>query len=153
MFCLPDGSSVQVPHDIIRRSAMLQEAMHASDTAANVSITLPKGVLQDWLQSVDALKALTSSPAHHTDIANDPRLLRYLTVRCFACLCVRERRSVLAMNRGWQSSLLVLLQGQRELKEQHAFCAPLHACVICTYMSLLSLRIAVQMLYVQAGAS
>ena len=52
--CLPDGSSAEVPQATIRRSTTLQEAIQSSDAASKVSITLPRGVLQDWLQSVDA---------------------------------------------------------------------------------------------------
>ena len=59
--CLPDGSSVQVPQATVRRSATLQEAIRTSDTDSNVSISLPRGVLQDWLQSVDALEAAANA--------------------------------------------------------------------------------------------
>ena len=80
---LPDGSFVQVPQHTIRRSVMLQEAIHTCDTAENASISLPQGVLQDWLQSVDALKAATS-PGRGTDVARNPHLLRFLKVQCFS---------------------------------------------------------------------
>ena len=79
---LPDGSSIELPQATIRRSAVLREAMNAGDTATNVSIALPQGVLQDWLQSVNALNAAaTTSTGHATDIARNPRILRFLKVR------------------------------------------------------------------------
>ena len=83
---LPDGSSIDldVPQTTIRRSAVLQEAIFASGMATNTFITLPQGVLQDWLQSFDALKGATTSPWKGTDISRDPRLLRFLNVRCFS---------------------------------------------------------------------
>ena len=80
VFCLPDGSSVEVPQATIRRSAVLQEATNNCDTDTNVSVTLPRGVLQDWLQSVDALNAAAISSEPSTEIANDPRLLQFLKV-------------------------------------------------------------------------
>ena len=80
---LPDGSSVRVPKDTVRRSALLQEAIQAETNASSVSISLPRGVLQDWLQSVDALKAASSSVQHGMEIAHHPRLLQLLKVRCF----------------------------------------------------------------------
>ena len=48
------GAVAEVPQATIRRSTTLQEAIQSSDAASKVSITLPRGVLQDWLQSVDA---------------------------------------------------------------------------------------------------
>ena len=80
---LPDGSSVAVLQATVRRSAVLQDALHSSDTAVILSISLPRGVLQDWLQSVDALTAAASPAGHGTDIAHHPRLLQFLRVRCF----------------------------------------------------------------------
>ena len=77
----PDGSSTEVPQDTIRRSAMLQEAIHAEDKGAEVSINVPRGFLRDWLQSVDALKATATSTQRGTDIAPNPRLLQFLRVR------------------------------------------------------------------------
>lgn len=73
---LPDGSSVGVPQApaTIGRSAVLQEALHASNTASDVSIRLPQGVLQDWLHSVHALKAAATPTEHGTDISHHPRL-------------------------------------------------------------------------------
>ena len=78
---LPDGSSVDVPAATIRRSSVLQEAIHTSDETEDMRISLPRGVLQDWLQSVDALKSETGDP-NCPDIAQNPRILRFLTVRC-----------------------------------------------------------------------
>ena len=87
VFRLLDGSSVEVPQATVRRSAVLQEAIQTSHTAANMSITLPRGALQDWLQSADALKAAATSTTwttgHGTDIAHILRLLQLLRVRCF----------------------------------------------------------------------
>ena len=42
---------------------------------------LPRGILQDWLQSFDALKAAAATAGHGADIAHHPRLLQFLTVR------------------------------------------------------------------------
>lgn len=81
---LPDGASVQVPQATMRRSVMLQQGIHACDTAGNSSISLPHGVLQDWLQSVDTLKASATSPGNGTDIARNPHLLRFVRVRFFS---------------------------------------------------------------------
>ena len=77
---LPDGSSVEVPQDTIRRSATLQEAIHTEEMGNFVSISLPPGVLQDWLQSVDALKAATATTGHGTGLSHNPRLLKFLKV-------------------------------------------------------------------------
>ena len=82
---LPDGSSVEVPQDTIHRSAVLQEAVNTSDVATNETITLPQGILQDWLQSIDALKAAAASTAG-TDIVHHPRLIHFLKVRCCSFL-------------------------------------------------------------------
>ena len=112
---LPDGSCVEVPQATIRRSAVLQEAIHASDTDADMPFSLPRGVLKDWL---DALKAAgRTSPGHGTDIAQYRRLLQLSTVRCpNSCQCkwyfVSEHRC------GWQHCLLVALQGQRKVTQQ-----------------------------------
>ena len=80
---LRHGSSLEVPKDTIRRSALLEEAIHTSDTAEDVSVTLPRGVLQDWLQGIDALTTASTSTEHGTDIAHHPRLLQFLKVRYF----------------------------------------------------------------------
>ena len=61
---LPDGSSVAAPQATIRRTAVLQEAIKVSDTASSTTITLPRGILQDWLQSIDALRAAEASTGH-----------------------------------------------------------------------------------------
>ena len=50
---------------------------------------MPRGALQDWLQSVEALTAAAASPGHGMDLALHPRLLKLLTVRCFS-LCARD---------------------------------------------------------------
>ena len=77
----PDGSSVEVSHGTIRRSTTLQDALNAAlNSAAGVYIYLPRGVLQDWLQSVDALKSDATSAEHSTDIAHNPRLMQFLKV-------------------------------------------------------------------------
>ena len=78
---LPDGSSTEVPQYTIRRSAVLQEAIQASDTSDRVSITLPRGVLHDWLQCVDALKAAAATPGGGANLSRNPRLLHFLRVR------------------------------------------------------------------------
>ena len=50
LFTLPDGSSsVGVSKDTVRRSALLQEAMHEENIVSRLSISLPWGLLQDWL--------------------------------------------------------------------------------------------------------
>ena len=89
VFGMPDGSSVEVLHGTIRRSTVLQEALTmAMDTATGGSIKLPRGVLQDWLQSVDALKSEANSSGHGISIAHNPRLMQFLMVCCFAlCGC------------------------------------------------------------------
>ena len=78
---LPDGSSVAVLQATVRRSAVLQEAIQASDTSDRVSITLPRGVLHDWLQCVDALKAAAATPGGGANLSRNPRLLHFLRVR------------------------------------------------------------------------
>ena len=90
---LPDGSSVRVPKDTVRRSALLQEAIQAETNASSVSISLPRGVLQDWLQSVDALKAAPTSTGQGADIAGNPRLLQLLKVCTSVCVPVSASRS------------------------------------------------------------
>ena len=75
LFRLPDGLSVEVPQATIRRSVTLQEAIHTCDMAENASISLPQGVLQDCMQSIDALKAAASG--HGMDIAHHSRLVRF----------------------------------------------------------------------------
>ena len=80
---LPDRSSVEVPQDTIRRSDVLQEALQTSDTGGSVSLLLPRGVLHNWLQGVEALQAAAASTGHGPDIARNPRLLQFLVVRCF----------------------------------------------------------------------
>ena len=86
---LPDGSSLAVPNDTVRRSAMLQEAIHTGESATYMAITLPQGVVTDWLQSVDALNAAVTSTGHGIDVARHPRLLKFLRVRCCS-VCGRE---------------------------------------------------------------
>ena len=81
VFLLPDGSSVAVPNDTVRRSAMLQEAIRTGEGATTVAIALPQGVLQDWIQSVDALKAAATLTGNSTDVAHHPDLLKFLRVR------------------------------------------------------------------------
>ena len=76
VFLLPDGSSVAVPNDTVCRSAMLQEAIRTGEGATTVAITLPQCVLQDWIQSVDALKAATTSTGNSTGFARHPDLLK-----------------------------------------------------------------------------
>lgn len=78
---LPDGSFVEVSHTTIRRSATLQEAIHTIDSAQEVSITMPRGTLQDRLQSVEALTAAATATGRCTDLAHHPRLLQLLKVR------------------------------------------------------------------------
>ena len=114
---------------------MLQEATNNCDTDTNVSVTLPRGVLQDWLQSVDALKAAADATGRDTDIANHPRLLKYLQVRCFSS-CVRQWLFARVQNCGWQHSLLVLLQGHRAVKPQDDVFSILHVFVEVTYISV-----------------
>ena len=101
---LPDGSSVEVPQATIRRSAVLQEGINTCDMDTNVSVTLPQGVLQDWLQSVDALNAAAISSEPSTDIANDPRLLRFLKVS--VCLSVSP---ACCLGKGFCKAALCLL--------------------------------------------
>lgn len=96
---------------------MLQEAIHTSDTTTNVLNTLPRSVLQDWLQGVDALKAAAASTGHARDIANNPRLLRFLGVRCYELYC-RLCFLVCSKNSGKRHPLLVSLQGQRVVAMQ-----------------------------------
>ena len=103
---LPDGSSVDVPQATIRRSAVLQEALQTCGTMTNESITLPRGVLQDWLQGVDALKDAADSELKSADIANNPRLLPFLRVRNFS-LCARESFLLGDQHCLWQCSVLV----------------------------------------------
>lgn len=86
---LPDGSSIEVPQLTIRRSALLQEAIQTLDAASKVSIQLPRGVLQDWLQCIDALKAAATSTEHGMDIASNPRLLQFIKVRQFSFVPLR----------------------------------------------------------------
>ena len=83
---MPDGSCVEVPQATIHRSAVLQEAIQTSDADADMSFSLPRGVLKDWL---DALKAVgRTSLGHGSDIAQYRRLLQFLTVRCLSwCHC------------------------------------------------------------------
>ena len=53
----------------------------------------PQGALQDWLQSVDALKAAATSTGHGTDIALHPRLLHFVRSRFFSVcsfLCAKR---------------------------------------------------------------
>ena len=82
---LPDGSFVEVSHTTIRRSATLHEAIHTIDSAQKASITMPRGTLQDWLQSVEALTAAATA----TDLAHHPRLLQLLKVRSLS-LCFQD---------------------------------------------------------------
>ena len=65
----------------IRRSTTLQEAIHTIDSAQEVSITMPRGTLQDRLQSVEALTAAATATGRCTDLAHHPRLLQLLKVR------------------------------------------------------------------------
>ena len=109
VLCLPDGSSIEVTQVTIRRSAVLQEAIHASREDTNMFITLPRGILQDWLQSLDALKAAATSPGRGTDIAHNPRLVQFLKVKYYF-LHGREWFLVWDRKCGCQHSLLVLLQ-------------------------------------------
>ena len=78
---LPDGSFVEVSHTTIHRSATLQEAIHTVDSAQDVSITMPRGTVQDWLQSVHELTAAATATGRCTDLAHHPRLLQLLKVR------------------------------------------------------------------------
>lgn len=143
--CLPDGSSMEVAQVTIHRSATLQEAIHTSECGANVRITLPRGVLQDWLQSVEALKAAATSTGDSAGIAHNPHLLKFLRV-CFFCFCSCERFLACHYNCGWQYSLLVLVQGQRVVLQHHASIGVFHASVVGTYVSMLCWSITVQML-------
>ena len=136
VLCLPDGSSVQVPQATVRRSATLQEAIRTSDTDSNVSISLPRGVLQDWLQSVDALEAAAHATGQGTDIVHHPRLLKYLRVRCF-CVCVRQGLFACLQYSVMQLSLLVLLQGQRVVPHHDSVCIVLHADEELKYVDVL----------------
>ena len=108
---LPDGSSVEVPQDTIRRSIMLQEAIHACDTAADASISLPQGVLQDWLQSVYALEAAATSQGHGTDIARNTHLLRFVRVRFFSLHGLKQF-FVRGNSCGWQYSCFSCCSGR-----------------------------------------
>lgn len=81
VFGLPDGSSVEVLHGTMRRSTVLQVALNAAmNMDSGVSITLPRGVLQDWLQGIAALKSDASLAGHGTDIAYNARLMKFLKV-------------------------------------------------------------------------
>ena len=132
---LPDGSSIEVPQDTIRRSAMLQEAIKTNDTASNVSITLPLPVLQDWLQSAEALKAAATATGHGVDIANHPRLLYFVRVRRFNPVGL-EWFLVPARSCDWQHSLRALLQGQRVVTQQDAVFLTLHASVVGKHITV-----------------
>ena len=121
VLCLPDGLSVEVPQDTLRRSAVLQEAIQTSETGTNVSTPLPRGYMQDWLQSVDALMAAATSTGHGTDIASNPRLLQFIRLRC-SIVYGLGLFPVSLQNRSYrrQRSLLVLLQSQSVLTPQDA---------------------------------
>ena len=114
VLCLPDGLSVAVPQFTVRRSAMLQDAIHASGTATQVSISMP----QEWLQSVHALKAAAASETNGMDLAHNPRLLQFLRVRYSGLCCpyvfVGRQKTC-----GWRHSTLVL-QEQRLVAQQDA---------------------------------
>ena len=85
---LPDGSSAEVAEGTMRRSAMLQEAIQTGGKAIEMSITVPQGILLDWLHSVDALKAASTTTGQGTVLARNTHLLQFLRVRRFP-LCRR----------------------------------------------------------------
>ena len=125
VFRLPDGLSVEVPQATIRRSAVLQEAIHTSD-ASGVPIYLPRGVLQDWLQSVEALKAAATSTGHGTDIASNPRLLQLLRVRCIWLFAVRDSSFVCRTVDGSIPFLSAAAKVERDIVGR---CLPCVACL------------------------
>lgn len=53
---LPDGTKVDVGKIFIARSSLLQQTISESDFAASLSIKLPRGVLQTWLDFDAALQ-------------------------------------------------------------------------------------------------
>lgn len=88
------GELVVVP--ITNKSALLREAISAANGEEHVSLSLPKGVLQCWLESMEALAV--GSAQECNSVGSDP-LLDYLTV-CYLdiCLALHVQLSVLTVS-------------------------------------------------------
>lgn len=52
---MPDGSTVDVPLNVLRRSTILQEAIADIQIDNDAFITAPNGLLQSWLQCIEIL--------------------------------------------------------------------------------------------------
>lgn len=88
-FLLPDGSTVDVPQDILSKSSVLHQTICTAEYEI-VDLTLPKGFLTSWLHCIDALMIGSShsdSVKPCREVSNDgPRLLEFLKMWNFAAL-------------------------------------------------------------------
>ena len=76
---LLDGSKVHIQQDVISRSSVLQQAVATVDDDGDALLILPTGVLQTWLQSLEAFKGAQRAQTAF-DIPYPPQLLQFMKV-------------------------------------------------------------------------
>ena len=77
----PDGTRLDVPHDVISRSKLLTETICSAETNGVIPLHVPKGVLQTWLLASALHSPNLCSPFSSELSVYDPQLPAYTKVR------------------------------------------------------------------------
>lgn len=78
-----DGSTAGVPMNVVSRSTVLRQAIDSAGTDSKIVLTTPKGVLESWVQCIDALKFgfIVAETAPRTHDGAESRLVEFIKVR------------------------------------------------------------------------